>query len=57
MDDWHKRYGTANAEAEAARIEWALAESALARANARRHRAERIVHQLFLERITRVNAA
>lgn len=53
--DWTARSSAANEELTIARIEWQAAEQALARANARKDRAERAVHQLFQERIDQIN--
>jgi hypothetical protein len=50
-DDWHKRYEAARVEMEEARILWNEADSAMARANARRQRAERELHRVFQERM------
>jgi hypothetical protein len=50
-DDWHKRYEAAHVEMEEARILWNEADSAMARANARRQRAEREFHRVFQERM------
>lgn len=51
MSDWNTRYNAAVEESTIARIEWDAAERALARANARRDKAEREMHRLFQERI------
>jgi hypothetical protein len=57
VTDWNKRYEAARIEMEEARILWNEAESTMARANARRHRAERECHRLFQERIDQINGA
>lgn len=50
-EDWHKRMMAARVEFEEAHIEWKEAESAMARANARRSRAEREFHRVFQEKM------
>jgi hypothetical protein len=56
IDDWHKRYEAAHEEACAARLEWGEADRAMARANARRHNAERRLDALFREKMDELAA-
>ena len=55
-NDWHKRYDAAQEEACAARVSWNLAEEAMARANARRHNAERRLDAIFREKMDELDA-
>lgn len=55
MADWIARSDAANEELTIARIEWEAAHRAMARAEARRTRAEREAHRLFQERIDQLN--
>ena len=53
--DWDARYEAALEEITAARLQWNEAEAAMARANARRDRAERAFHQVFLEKMDSIS--
>lgn len=48
-NDWHKRYEAAQEEACASRVAWNEAEQVMARANARRHNAERRLDAVLRE--------
>jgi hypothetical protein len=54
--DWHKRYEAAQEEACCARLEWNEAEKAMARANARRHNAERHLDSIFREKLDQIDS-
>lgn len=49
MSTWKERFDAANEQMCVARIEWQEAEKAMARANAKRNCAERVMHQLWQE--------
>ncbi len=57
MIDWRTRMEAARIEFEEALIQWNEAESLMARANARRSRAEREFHRIFQEKMDEISRA